>query len=92
MPIIDSDDIAEIMSDSEMDSVAINGNNVHGLFFEPYEESLGMSGSSPTFKCNPADIVSDGVGDPLVFNTVNYTITSKEIDNSGMVLLGLRVS
>jgi len=91
MPTIDSDDIAEIMSDSEMDSVTINGNPVSGLFFEPYEESLGMSGSSPTFKCNPADIVLDGVGDPLVFNAINYVITSKENDNSGMVLLSLRI-
>jgi len=92
MPKIDSDDLTEIFGDDVMDSVTIAGNPVKGLFFAPYERDLGISGNKPSFRCNPADVVGIVRGAVLVFNAVNYRVSSREDENAGTTTLILKAT
>jgi len=92
MPSIDSDDLAEIFSDVEMDSVTIGGDVVLGMFLKPYQNELGISGNKPSFKCNAVDVLAKGVGDTLVNNAVNYIITSEQPEDAGTVTFILKAT
>ncbi len=65
------------------------GVTVDGEFSGEYSEAGGISGSSPSIRCDSAAVAFAVQGAFLTIAAVSYTITSLEPDGTGMTFLRL---
>lgn len=69
----------------------VDGASVRGLFDNDYLTALGVTaGSGPVLLCAAADVVGADQGDSVTIGAASYTITAKEPDGTGLVLLRLQ--
>lgn len=65
----------------------VGGMAVLGVFEDPYDQDLGLSGSRPTLLVRDADAVA--VGDTLSVNDTAYLVRALQPDGQGMTRLVL---
>jgi hypothetical protein len=75
-------------SDEHGTTATYQGNDVHGIFDDEYQDVSGVSDSDPMFTCAESD-VTDPVGNTITINSVIYTIRDTHPDGTGVTTLHL---
>jgi len=72
-------------------TATVDGATVSGIFDNDYLTAMGITaGTGPVLLCAAADVTSADQGDAVTIGAASYTVTSKEPDGTGMVLLRLQ--
>lgn len=68
----------------------VGGVSVRAIFDAAYADPLGMAGNSPQLTIATEDLPAVAVGQAVVVNATNYTVTGIEPDGTGISTLLLR--
>lgn len=69
----------------------VDGASVRGIFDNDFLTTLGVTaGTGPVLLCAAADVTGADQGDAVTINATAYTITAREPDGTGLVLLRLQ--
>ena len=64
--------------------ILINGNTVVGIFDNTYEDTLGVSVTTPLITVRDIDIPDLERGNPVIVNSISYTVAEIQPDGLGI--------